>query len=135
MTWLITTALLSFITLCPAWVSATDAAVAHTHLSNGHYTEAYREFRGLAEAGYADYQISLAKLHSSGSGVPKDFVQAYAWYALAAAQGNSEGKSGMERMAEQMTDTQLIESREQAREFAQRYLAPVRPEGSWRLEF
>ncbi len=54
----------------------------------GDYDTALREFRLLAEQGHAEAQLYLGIMYSQGLGVPKDFVQAYRWYTLAADQGN-----------------------------------------------
>ncbi len=54
----------------------------------GDYDRALREFRLLAEQGHAQAQVNLGIIYSQGLGVPKDFVQAYRWYTLAADQGN-----------------------------------------------
>jgi TPR repeat protein len=46
--------------------------------------EAAKWYRKAAEQGHADAQDSLGSMYKSGSGVPKDEVEAYAWYNLAA---------------------------------------------------
>jgi len=51
---------------------------------DGDYETALREFRPLAEQGHAEAQLNLGIMYSLGLGVPKDHVQAYVWYTLAA---------------------------------------------------
>jgi TPR repeat protein len=43
--------------------------------------------RLLAEGGDADAQTKLAFLYETGTGVPQDFTQAWAWYRTAADLG------------------------------------------------
>ena len=112
---------------------ATDSAVGRAHLERGNYVAAYREFRGLAERGYPVYQNVIAGMHAEGKGVPRDLVLAHVWYSLSAAQGDTEGVAGKERLEKTLTDDQLMTSRRLAREYAERYLAPYRTSGDWRL--
>ncbi len=66
----------------------TDFEVGVEAWGRGDYDTALREFRPLAEQGHAQAQVNLGIIYSQGRGVPKDFVQAYRWYTLAADQGN-----------------------------------------------
>ena len=50
-------------------------------------TEAVRWFHKAAEQGEARSQGRLCASYGFGSGVPQDYVQAYAWCNLAAARG------------------------------------------------
>ncbi len=52
----------------------------------GDYGTALKEFRPLAEQGHAQAQVNLGIIYSQARGVPKDSVQAYRWYTLAAGQ-------------------------------------------------
>ncbi len=51
------------------------------------YTTALRIFRQFAEQGDADAQSNLGVMYDNGQGMPQDYVQAYMWLNLAAAQG------------------------------------------------
>ncbi len=66
----------------------TDFEVGVEAWGRGDYDRAVQEFRLLAEQGHAQAQVNLGIMSSQGRGVPKDFVQAYRWYTLAADQGN-----------------------------------------------
>ena len=55
----------------------------------GDYAAALREFRMLAEQGYAKAQNNLALLYANGEGVPQDHAEAVKWYRKAAEQGYS----------------------------------------------
>ena len=58
-------------------------------------SEACRE---AAEQGHADAQSNLGLMYAMGWGVPKDDVQAVAWYRKAAEQGNADAQSNLGRM-------------------------------------
>jgi NTE family protein len=52
------------------------------------YREAARLLLPAAEKGYVGAQVSLGILYVNGKGVQRDLVRAYAWYKLAAKQGD-----------------------------------------------
>lgn len=60
--------------------------------NGGHYREALRLWRPLAEAGVAAAQYNLGFLYESGWGVPRDYREAAKWYELAADQGNAKAE-------------------------------------------
>ncbi|MFZ6656871.1 tetratricopeptide repeat protein [Undibacterium sp. TJN19] len=53
------------------------------------YQTALKELQHLAEAGDATAQSDLGDLYRLGSGVPKNFEEAFYWYQLAAIKGNT----------------------------------------------
>jgi len=67
--------------------------------NNGDYATALREWRPLAEQGLADAQSNLGWMYEYGEGVPKDYVQAYMWLNLAAAQGEEDAVKGLRDQA------------------------------------
>ncbi len=60
--------------------------------------------RGLPEAQYA-----IGQLYQD-----RDPVEAYSWFALAAAAGSKDGRSGMNMLAPRMTAAQLAEAQQRA---------------------
>ncbi len=52
-------------------------------------TEAAHWFRKAAEAGHTPAQLGLATLYGKGLGVDQDYVQSYAWFAVAAENRDS----------------------------------------------
>jgi TPR repeat protein len=113
-------------------VFATDGAVAYAHYVRGDYAAAYREYRALAEVGYGHYQSQVARMHARGEGVAKDSVQAYAWYALAASQGDPLGLLHSARLADELSQQQLQRGIQLAEQYGQLYVAPYRPH--WQLK-
>jgi TPR repeat protein len=57
----------------------------------------------------------IATYYAKARGVPKDVVQAYQWYNLAAANGHEEGSNWRDRLATHMTPTQVAQAKFLAR--------------------
>ena len=99
------------------------------------YATAIRLWGTLADQGNVRAQVALAILYATGHGVPQDYVLAYMWLNLAAAQGElpwtdaQDNKMHVSRdrdnVAAQMTPDQIAEAQRLAREWK-----PVGP-GGW----
>ncbi len=88
----------------------TDFEVGVEAWGRGDYDTALREFRPLAEQGHAQAQVNLGIMSSQGRGVPKDSIQAYRWYTLAANQGDDLADKFKNHLAKSMTLDQLAEA-------------------------
>ena len=95
----------------------TDFEVGVEARGRGDYDRALREFRPLAEQGHAQAQVNLGILYSQGRGVPKDSVQAYAWYTLAAGQGDDLAGKFKDHLEKSMTLDELAVAQRKAREW------------------
>ncbi len=93
----------------------TDFEVGVEAWGRGDYDRAVREFRLLAEQGHAQAQVNLGIMSSQGRGVPKDSVQAYRWYTLAAGQGDDLAEKFKAHLEKSMTLDQLAEAQRLAR--------------------
>ena len=62
----------------------------------------------------------------NGEGVPEDDVQAYAWYNIAAAQGNDNAEHNKQLIARSMTREQRARAQELARQYWEAYVLPFR---------
>jgi localization factor PodJL len=67
--------------------------------------EAARWFAKAAVLGLSDSQFNLAVLYERGDGVPQSLLDAYKWYSIAAAAGDSESKQRMETLRSQLNDS------------------------------
>ena len=74
-------------------------------------------YRVGAEKGDASAQFSLGFMYELGQGVPQDYVQAYMWFSLAAAQGTKGAAEWRERLAARMTPAQIAEAQKLASEW------------------
>ena len=57
----------------------------------------------------------------TGEGVPKDYVQAYAWYNIAAAQGNETAKENLEIITKKMPTAGITKAQELSLEYWEAY--------------
>ena len=62
-------------------------------------------------------QVSLGWMYQSGEGVLKDYVLAYKWYNLAAAQGNKNAAELRDVLATEIKPSQIQEAQKLSREF------------------
>ena len=92
----------------------------------GDFSAALREWRPLAEQGHAGAQNNLGLMYNNGQGVPEDYVQAYAWYNIAAAQGHDHAENNKKLIAESMTRGQRARAQELARQYWEAYVLPFR---------
>ena len=60
-------------------------------------------------------------MYSTGRGVPKDYVQAYAWYNIAVAQGDETAKENLENITKEMTTAGITKAQELSREYWEAY--------------
>ncbi len=73
----------------PAWA---DFEAGKEAYFRGDYATALKEFRVLAEQGYAGAQNNLGLMYAEGQGVPPDDKEAARWFRLAAAQGDAKAQ-------------------------------------------
>jgi TPR repeat protein len=106
-------ALLSIST--PAFADTLDDAFAAYNKHD--YETAVRLGRTLAERGNSRGRYFLGFLYALGDGVPQNFVLAYMWFSLAAAQGEAEADKFRDRAATSLTPEQLAEAQRLAREW------------------
>ena len=78
--------------------------------NRGDYVPALRLFRPLAEQGNAKAQKALGIMFRKGQGVPKNFVRARMWFALAAKRGDAGGKAGLQEVSGAMTRDEISQA-------------------------
>mgnify|MGYP003998956075 CR=1 FL=1 len=72
--------------------------------------------KALAEKGDAGAPNNLGLRYSKGEGVLSDDVTAYAWYNIAAANGNVDAKEAKVSLAKIMTPESIIKAQELSKE-------------------
>jgi TPR repeat protein len=80
------------------------------------YVEAVKWMRRSAEQGNADAQGCLGEAYQNGEGTAQDYVEAYKWYSLYAAQGGL-GIESRNAIARLMTPEQISEGQRRAAAF------------------
>jgi TPR repeat protein len=73
--------------------------------------------RAKAEKGDANAQLELGFMYYRGEGVPKDYVEAYEWFTVAARGGFAEAEENQRTLAVEMSGTQIVEALRLSREF------------------
>ena len=91
---------------CGEAVDYEDAVAAY---AAGDYRKAFRLLKGLAEQGNVDAQYNLGVMYYEGEGVPKDYVQAYAWTIIAVVQGHEDAKHNLRGITKRLKSGQIIE--------------------------
>ena len=81
-------------------------------------------FFKAAGQGHVLAQFSLGLLHSQGHGVEQDYVQAYVWYNIAAAQGNATALKNREVVATTVDPATLAKAQKLSIEYFKRYVEP-----------
>ena len=76
-------------------VAAADFDAGVRAFNRGDYASAFREFRALAEQGYALAQSYLGFMYANGEGVPEDDRQAAFWFRKAAEQGHASAQNDL----------------------------------------
>ena len=59
-------------------------------------------------------------MHANGRGVELNYVTAYAWWNIAATNGNQKVKKGLSQLAEKMTPAQIAEAGELVKEMVKK---------------
>ena len=78
---------------------------------------AVRWYRLASERGHVAAQGRLGAMYEQGEGVPLDRVEAYAWFCNAAVQGHQLAKQGEKRVAESMSEEELVRGQRLAGEY------------------
>ena len=87
-------------------------------------TTAMRIMRPLADQGHVTAQTVVGLMYYFNYG--GDYVSAYMWFSLAAAQGNAFAKMFLRDTADKMTPGQIAEAQKLAREWKPNTQSPSR---------
>ena len=56
-------------------------------------------------------------MYTEGEGLPRDYVTAYMWFSLAAAQGNEEARKNLDIVERNLTTDERAEAQRMARDW------------------
>ena len=82
----------------------------------GRYEEAAACCRPLAKGGDPQAQVLFGTMYASGQGVRQNDEEAYAWFSLAAAQGDENAVKGRDLVASLLTSEALEKAQARAAE-------------------
>ncbi|WP_368231431.1 tetratricopeptide repeat protein [Aeromonas sp. s3] len=68
------------------------------------YPQALKEYRQAANAQHRSAQYRMGMMREQGLGAPRNRLHAYAWYLLAATDGNSEASEARDELEKGMTE-------------------------------
>ncbi len=97
-------------------------SLASLYYGRKEYSPAALWYRRAAEQGNALAQIRLARMYAEGPGLARDDVQAYKWFAVAAARGadsyaRTNAVKGRDATAMKMTPAQVAEAERLVRDW------------------
>ena len=81
------------------------------------YVAAGDWFEKAAHLGIIDAAFNLAILYERGQGVPQSLTHAFAWYSIAAGQGDAVSKARLDALVSQITPDQVAAARAEAAKF------------------
>ena len=84
------------------------------------YAEAVNWYRKAAEQGDDSAQSNLGLMYVMGKGVTQDNVYAHMWWNIAASNGIEKAEKNRDRVAKEMTASQVGEAQKLARECVQK---------------
>ena len=74
----------------------------------------FQEQFKAAEQGDAEAQVNLGLRYHGGEGVPQDDAEAYAWFAVAAANGDEQAKDNLAMVKSRLNQDQLAVAQQRA---------------------
>jgi hypothetical protein len=87
------------------------------------FKEAVKWYQKAADQGDAKAQNNLGVMYANGQGVEQNYqnyVTAYAWWNIAATNGNQKVKKGLSQLAKKMTPAQIAEAGELVKEMVKK---------------
>ena len=84
-----------------------DGTVAY---NGGDYATALRLFQQSADQGSATAQFNVGTMYANGQGVAQNYVLAYKWFSLSAAQGYTDAVKGRDFITARMTPAEVNEA-------------------------
>ena len=75
-------------------------------MGNWQESEIFKAEKIKAEQGDAESQFNLGDMYNTGWGVPKNFIESYAWYLLAKANGQEKASEMVPILEKRLTAEQ-----------------------------
>jgi TPR repeat protein len=77
--------------------------------------EAIRWILSAANQGLVDSQIAIAQIYLDGTSIPKNDIEAYLWFNLAAAAGDEEASLTRDKLGRHMSREEISVAQERSR--------------------
>ena len=98
-----------------------DYEAGRAAFNAGRYTEATQLWRSAASEGDVNSLYALGKMYGEGLGVLRDYVNAYAFFAVAAARGHTSALQARQYVEQQLSDDDLAKADQLAESYYQRF--------------
>ena len=83
-----------------------------------------------AKKGYRKSQRRLGTMYALGYGLPKNYIKAYAWFRISAAQKSPKARSNLRKLETHMTTEQLYYAKKLSRQYYETFVVPFSPQSS-----
>lgn len=88
------------------------------------YTSAFRWYLRSAKHGYRKAQHRLGTMYARGVGVTRNYIEAYAWCKVSAAQHSQRAILKLKKIEAYMSAEQITKARKLSRQYYEMYVAP-----------
>ncbi len=85
---------------------------------------AARWYLESAKQGYGKSQHRLGTMYALGYGIPKDYIKAYAWLRISAAQQSTKALSNLRKLEVHMTSEQIYYVKKLSKQYYKAFVAP-----------
>jgi len=88
------------------------------------YTSAFRWYLHSAKHGYRKAQHRLGTMYARGVGVTRNYIEAYAWCKVSAAQHSRRAIFKLRKIEPYLSTEQIAKARKLSRQYYETYVAP-----------
>ena len=79
-----------------------------------------------AKQGYRKSQRRLGTMYALGYGMPKNYIKAYAWFKISAAQQSPKAISNLRKLEVHMTTEQIYYAKKLSKQYYETFVAPFK---------
>jgi len=88
------------------------------------YGSAFKWYLQSAKKGYRRAQHRLGSMYARGTGVTRNYIEAYAWCKVSAAQHSRRALLKLKKIEPHLSAEQITKARKLSRQYYERYVAP-----------
>lgn len=88
------------------------------------YPSAFKWYLRSAKHGYRRAQHRLGTMYARGAGVTRNYIEAYAWCKVSAAQHSRRGQLKLKKIEPYLSVEQISTARKLSRQYYEMYVAP-----------
>ena len=88
------------------------------------YTSAFKWYLCSAKHGYRKAQHRLGTMYARGAGVSRNYIEAYAWCKVSAAQHSRSALLKLKKIEPHLSAEQIYNAKKLSRQYYEMYVAP-----------